>query len=61
MIFSCIFVIIRIPAKLREFHDVLNGFRTATERRAKKKMVESLVAEQIFWLLAKDDQYFVLT
>jgi hypothetical protein len=60
MIFICIFVIIRIRAKLREFHDVLNSFRTATEWRAKKKMVESLVAEQIFWLLAKDDQYFVL-
>jgi len=61
MIFICIFVTIRIPAKLREFHDVLNSLRAGMELRAKKKMVESLVAEQIFWLLTKDDQHFVLT
>jgi hypothetical protein len=57
MIFSCAFLLIRAPAKLREFHDVFNSFRTAMEWRAKKKMVESIVTEQIFWLLARDDQY----
>jgi len=47
MIFSCTFVLIGIPAKLREFHDVFNNFHTAVEQTAKKKMVESLVAELV--------------
>jgi len=61
VIFSCIFVLIRVHAKLPEFHDVFNSFHTAMEWKVKKKVVESLVAEHVFWLLARDDQYFVQT
>jgi hypothetical protein len=61
MIFSCSFVMVLIPVKLLEFRGVFNSCCTAMEGRAKKKLVESLVAEQILWLLEKDVQYFVVS